>query len=63
MRENYLDWERSGIGRNIVYLLASAVVYALLLVLVELKFFHALSKCFSRKKKSSNEDENIIEGT
>ncbi|ODM97667.1 ATP-binding cassette sub-family A member 3 [Orchesella cincta] len=61
LKEDYLDWERTGIGRNIVYLLISAAVYALILVLIECKFFQGLRKCCSSPKIKDDDDSDSEE--
>ncbi|CAL8074946.1 unnamed protein product [Orchesella dallaii] len=61
LKVDYLDWERSGIGRNIVYLLISAVVYTLILVLIECNFFQMIRQCFTSPKIRDDDDDDSEE--
>jgi hypothetical protein len=55
LKLNYMDWERMGIGKNVLYLFISGVFYSLILLCVELKIFKKISHLF-RKTESVLDD-------
>jgi len=63
VKEDYLDWEQSGIGRNIIYLLISFVFYTVILFLYESRIVYKVSNLFKgTKSKGKVADLGDMEG-
>lgn len=62
MKSNYLDWEPSGIGRNVVYLLTSFVLYFSILFLFDGTMLRSYGKHGGRKEALLDDDGDAIEG-
>jgi hypothetical protein len=62
LKADYMDWERMGVGRNVVYLMISAVVYTVLLFAVELNVFKKIGNLFRKEESVLEDNESDIQG-
>lgn len=63
MKSNYLDWEPSGVGRNVVCLLVSFVLYTTILFLYEGKVFIRIAHWYKgNREKAKAFVEDDVEG-
>ncbi|CAL8096130.1 unnamed protein product [Orchesella dallaii] len=62
LKTNFLDWDPSGVGRNVVYLLVSFVVYFAILFIYEGRLFTRLVHLYKGNKevtKDGNDEDDI----
>lgn len=57
LKQDYLDWERMGIGRNVFHLFAAGCIFILWLFAVEYKVFKSIADLF--RKPESVLDDNV----
>lgn len=57
MKSNYLDWDPSGVGRNIVYLCCSSIIYFLILFMYESRLIPRLMHLFDDNSEEICEEE------
>lgn len=61
--ENALDWDRPGIGQNALYMFLEGLIFFILILLIEVKFFLGgrlkKSNGTSQSQQRSNEDDDI----
>lgn len=62
LKQNYLDWERMGVGKNVVYLIISATFYIVLLLSVEFKVFKKIRDIFRKPVSILDDNESDIQG-
>ncbi|OXA56781.1 ATP-binding cassette sub-family A member 3 [Folsomia candida] len=61
LKQNYLDWERMGVGKNVVYLIISATFYIVLLLSVEFKVFKKIRDIFRKPVSILDDNESDIQ--
>lgn len=63
VKSNYLDWDPSGIGRNVVYLLVSFVLYFTILFMYEGRIFTRLLHLYKGNREVAKHfEEDDLEG-
>lgn len=62
LKLDYMDWERMGVGKNIVALMISAAFYITLLLAVEFEILKKIRDIFRKQKAHLEDNDSDIQG-